>query len=89
MRGRPTLIENPPEDEKIYRNFIQADVEIRQHAVCSVRSWNESKLVTTNDYHLKLLHDLSSWCFNWKLKDISIKNELLIKNLMELKVEIN
>ena len=57
MWGRPTLIENPPEDEKIYQNFIQADVEIRQHAVCSVRSWNESKLVTTNDYHLKLLND--------------------------------
>ena len=50
MWGRPTLIENPPTGEKIYGNFIQAEVETRQHTVCSVRMWSESKPVTTSDY---------------------------------------
>lgn len=50
MWGRPTLTENPPTGEKIFQSFIQAEVETKQHAVCSVSRWSGSKLVTTKDY---------------------------------------
>ena len=35
---------------KRFTETIQAEVETRQHAVCSVIMWSGSKLVTTNDY---------------------------------------
>ena len=35
---------------KRFTETIQAEVETRQHAVCSVIIWSGSKLVTTDNY---------------------------------------